>query len=111
MIDEEKILKASKGYCDATYGTLSPDPFIAEGFRQGAQWAQEEFVKSLWHDASEEPKKEGAYILMRHTDGSCECFRYTGFCDVTWEEERKRLKWWKYWCYLSDILPQEGGAK
>lgn len=108
MIDKEKIQEAAY---DMNDGELTNDKLMRGGFVCGAQWAQAEFVNSLWHDASEEPKKEGVYILMRHTDGSCECFRYTGFCDVTWEEERKRLKWWDKWCYLSDILPKEGGEE
>ena len=47
MIDEKKIKSAAQGYCDATYGTLDDHPFIAEAFRQGANWAIQEMSKDL----------------------------------------------------------------
>ena len=56
MIDEKKIKSAAQGYCDATYGTLNTDPFIAEAFRKGANWAINEFLKDLVHPASENAK-------------------------------------------------------
>ena len=51
MIDEKKIKSAAQGYCDATYGTLNTNPFIAEGFRKGAKWAINELSKDLVHPA------------------------------------------------------------
>lgn len=65
MIDKNKIKSAAQGYCDATYGTLNTNPFIAEAFRKGANWAINEFLKDLWHSADEEPNHEAirTYIL------------------------------------------------
>ena len=51
MIDEKKIKSAAQGYCDATYGTLNTNPFIAEAFRKGAKWAINELSKDLVHPA------------------------------------------------------------
>ena len=51
MIDEKKIKEVARAYCDAIYGTLKEEPFIAESFRQGAIWAQKEFINSRWLDA------------------------------------------------------------
>ena len=56
MIDEKKIKSAAQGYCDATYGTLNTNPFIAEAFRKGAKWAINELSKDLVHPASENAK-------------------------------------------------------
>ena len=56
MIDKDKIKSAAQGYCDATYGTLNTNPFIAEGFRKGAKWAINELSKDLVHPASENAK-------------------------------------------------------
>ena len=56
MIDKNKIKSAAQGYCDATYGTLNTDPFIAEAFRKGAKWAINELSKDLVHPASENAK-------------------------------------------------------
>lgn len=56
MIDEKKIKSAAQGYCDATYGTVDDNPFIAEAFRKGAKWAINELSKDLVHPASENAK-------------------------------------------------------
>ena len=56
MIDNNKIKSAAQGYCDATYGTLNTNPFIAEAFRKGAKWAINELSKDLVHPASENAK-------------------------------------------------------
>ena len=56
MIDKNKIKSAAQGYCDATYGTLNTNPFIAEGFRKGAKWTINELSKDLVHPASENAK-------------------------------------------------------
>lgn len=112
MIDEEKILKASKGYCDATYGTLSTDPFIAEGFRQGAQWAQKEFVKNLWHSSKEEPKEKD-YIITKYFDADEkeEMYELDSIQGLVNWEEYSTLNCIIKWCYLSDILPKKGGEE
>lgn len=63
MIDKDKIKSAAQGYCDATYGTLDTNPFIAEAFRKGANWAINEFLKDLWHPNTEEPDKSKSDII------------------------------------------------
>ena len=56
MIDKNKIKSAAQGYCDATYGTVDDNPFIAEAFRKGAKWAINELSKDLVNHASENAK-------------------------------------------------------
>lgn len=68
MINKNKVKSAAQGYCDATYGTLNKHPLIAEAFKEGANWAINEFLKDLWHPASEEPDKEGRAILFNCID-------------------------------------------
>ena len=63
MIDKNKIKSAAQGYCDATYGTLNINPFIAEAFRKGANWAINEFIKELFHPASEVPRNDNGKVL------------------------------------------------
>lgn len=64
MINDDLIAATARGYCEATYGTLTDHPFIAEGFRQGAKWAQKEFLKDLWHPAEEEPKEKDKMLMV-----------------------------------------------
>lgn len=53
MIDDKKIEEAARYYCNNRYPASQDAPFIAEGFRHGAKWMREEFLKDLWHPASE----------------------------------------------------------
>lgn len=65
MIDKNKIESAAQGYCDATYGTLNEHPLIAEAFKQGANWAINEFLKDLWHPAWKVPE-DGITQIQYH---------------------------------------------
>ena len=105
MIDKKKIKAAANNYA-----ALGPnDSFTMEryaSFQDGAKWAQEEFVESLWHDASEEPAKDTLCI------GRYEAFDYSVFFKVTelsepWEGYVRHTSLMK-WCYFGDILPKEG---
>lgn len=69
MIDKNKIKSAAQGYCDATYGTLNTNPFIAEAFRKGAKWAINEFLNDLWHPNTEEPDKRKSDIITIGSSG------------------------------------------
>lgn len=108
-MEEKKIEKAAQAYCDATYGTLRTDPFIKEGFRQGAHWAIQEFLKGLWHPAGEEPEGYEQGILVQ--------YKYGGFSSVFQIKEIKSWKHFvekisiKHWCYIDDLLEQKGGEK
>ena len=109
MIDNNKINSASQGYCDATYGTLDTNPFIAEAFRQGAKWAINEFLKSLWHPNTEEPDKSKSDIItLGFGDDAFLQFKESIFWNKeSWRHSISRCQIIK-WAYLSDILPKEG---
>ena len=71
---------------------------------------KEEFIKSLWHDAKEEPKNNG-YIITEYFDPDEKEVKYELDFII-----KGRVKWEEYttlncimkWRYLSDILPKEG---
>ena len=102
MIDKKKINQATDKYLEEE----GYKPYIEQSFQDGAQWAQEEFVKSLWHDASEEPKPDTHCIGCYNDLPGYMVF----FCDpldcVGWDTYVKYSSLSK-WCYLSDILPKE----
>ena len=104
MIDESKIKEAARAYCDATYGTLKEEPFIAEGFRQGAQWAQQEFINSLWHDASEEPITLSGLIVHDKYENTYYATNHSVW--VTWDVYKHSFSIDK-WLYIDDLLPKE----
>ena len=65
MIDNKKIEEAALGYCakcsDITNRNVDLDEDecvdLYNGFIDGAKWAINEFIKDLWHDIDENPKK------------------------------------------------------
>lgn len=105
MIDKNKIKSAAQGYCDATYGTLNTNPFIAEAFRKGANWATNEFLKDLWHSADEEPEK---FRIILYTGGSINTADTIMLIKNNWNTKVYLLKI-KKWCYIDDLFPKEGG--
>ena len=116
MIDKNKIKSAAQGYCDATYGTLNTNPFIAEAFRKGANWAINEFLKDLWHPAIEEPKKNRLVLTdvrsIMDKDHIC-------WATVKLTENDYIRNWSNYakvtkitsWLYLDDLFSKEGDKR
>lgn len=112
MIDDKKIEEAARNYCNNRYPASQDAPFIAEGFRKGARWAINEFLKDLWHPASEEPNHEAirTYIL-----GETE----TSESGILPMLLRQNTNWKEFvvshsvtnWLYVDDLLPKEGGEK
>lgn len=106
MTNKNKIKSAAQGYCDATYGTLDDHPFIAEAFRQGANWAINEFLKDLWHSADEEPEK---FRKILYTGGSIDTTDTTMLITNNSWNTKVCLLEIKKWCYIDDLFPKEGG--
>ena len=111
MIDEKKIEEAARNYCNNRYPSSQDTPFIAEGFRKGARWAINEFLKDLWHPSTEEPDKRKSDII---TIGSYNYISLHFKESFIWKEES-----WRHsisrcqitkWAYLSDILPKQKGG-
>ena len=106
MIDKNKIKSAAQGYCDATYGTINTNPFIAETFRKGANWAINEFLKDLWHPADEEPEK---FRKILYTGGSIDTTDTTMLIINNSCNTKVCLLKIKKWCYIDDLFPKGGG--
>lgn len=107
MVDENKIESAAQGYCDATYGTLNEHPLIAEAFKEGANWAINEFLKDLWHPASEIPC-EGKYLIVEYniTDTIKDYLslkRENGYIGWDWISHCKNSSVTR-WLYIDDLL-------
>ena len=113
MIDNNKIKSAAQGYCDATYGTLNTNPFIAEAFRKGANWAINEFLKDLWHPNTEEPKhdKQITYVRINGIAKTIilneEADKYNNTPSQIWHNICKNYKV-ACWFYIDDLLSKEG---
>nr|DAG22841.1 MAG TPA: hypothetical protein [Caudoviricetes sp.] len=109
MIDNKKIEEAARYYCNNRYPASKDAPFIAEGFRHGAKWAINEFLKDLWHDVDEMPKRAKAFIFECGDDS----MNYHIGMMFNPNDYKKNAETWHMnrWCYLEDILPKKKGDK
>ena len=119
MIDDKKIEEAARRNADKyrNYPTLSDedrDKVSIGSFMDCAKWMQEEFLKNLWHPASEKPKerKENIIVLQdedEEDEGNplyaslvherCNTFPWVEYC-----EDNDIYKW----CYFKDLLTKKG---
>lgn len=111
MIDEKEIEEAAIENSEKlSDGKHYRD--LVVGFKAGAKWAINEFLKGLWHPNTEEPDKSKSDIITLGFDNDA----YLQFKEsILWNKES-----WRHsisrcqiikWAYLSDILPKEGGEK
>ena len=107
MIDDNKIEEAAvksanylKGICDFTVINA-----FEEGFKEGAKWAINEFLKDLWHPADEMPNENNEVICV---DKDSRTIIYNGI-----------VNWWAFcrthdvthWLYVDDLFPKKGGEQ
>ena len=105
MIDNKKIEIAARRYSEVT-DCKKEEALLEEGFKVGAQWAINEFLKDLWHPVSEEPE-ENKKLLVQYTNDDLETDyevdMNTPFTE--WKQHAVSYKFMK-WCYIEDILPK-----
>lgn len=133
MIDKEKIFEEAENVYDEhflanSYGAIyfdngdqeeahTPDQ-VKEAFVRGAEWMRGEFVKKLWHDASEEPEKFKpclVYGVFTYAGGEpIEDYCTSIYTTYGWAEDYFPTDYdfdIVRWCYIDDILPKEGGEE
>lgn len=125
MIDKYKIAKAArqisekvvdaKGFDDSKPTHLAFLDGHIDGFNAGTKWAINEFLKDLWHPASEKPIiKQGeccVTCLVKFKNGSTELCVYfrnpEGWvCDDMSPKDFKRNL--KGWLYIDNLFPKKG---
>lgn len=118
MIDERRIEEAAFDFND---GELTNDKLIRAAFIYSAKWMQEEFLKNLWHPASEEPDVRHKTIICLYKDGDIrqdyDVFdeaithdTHLGIGKFNWNDYAENEEIEK-WCYETDLLPKEGGEQ
>ncbi len=107
MIDNKKIEDAAKQHSEESYISGYFQACYKDAFMDGVKWMQEEFLKNLWHSASEEPKKGRVFLYKT-------IFKGYGLNQIINGNE------WKYiikyqkatqWLYIDDLLPKKGGEQ
>ena len=106
MIDDDKIVKAASKLCD--YGSIHDSEYRIEGFKKCAKWMQEEFLKDLWHLASEKPILRNGKCLVVYNSGKIDIFKISFVYEMLSNYGKDGMGW-KCWCYISDLFPKEGG--
>ena len=81
---------------------------IAEAFRQGANWAINEFLKNLWHPAWKKPEDD-RYILWEEKYSGVKstmfynATEYNTCYDEPWDSKVASLNITR-WLYINDLL-------
>lgn len=121
MVDDKKIEEAANKHIETEYarynsGEVEEEMICLMGkdsFKEGAKWAINEFLKDLWHPASEEPKKVKNLLLETTYEYGKPIYHLIKYMPngnnvCAWKE------WYKgahisRWFYIDDLLPKEGG--
>lgn len=109
MIDDKKIEEAAFDlYKNSKLDFVSSESF--EGFKEGAKWMQEEFLKDLWHTASEEPREFAEVLAEAKITESIKTY-------ISFKRNDALFKNWDAyssganitrWLYIDDLFPKEG---
>ncbi len=106
MIGEKKIKEAAIDNADKykpTTSELDNEESCRASFIDGAKWAQQEFIKTLWHAPVIEPKR-GKDIIAISKKGESYTFHYHALSAIQKSFHDCNIE---RWAYLSDILPKE----
>lgn len=99
MIDNKKIEEAS---FEETFGMYGEADSLQEGFTCGAKWAINEFLKDLWHPASEEPEINKEILIDWRTENRGIMLLQTKLNN--WKKLSNQEI--KRWLYIDDLLPK-----
>lgn len=117
MIDEKKIEEAKEAFIadKKILGVISIMD-LSCGFREGANWAINEFLKELWHPAIETPDLDKRILYEYKPNG--EINPPTHIKEATYEKVRWKECGYKpinperiitRWLYVDDLFTKEGG--
>ena len=105
MIDDKKIEEAAKQHSEESYISGYFQACYKDAFIDGAKWAIEQFLKSLWHPASKEPEK---FRNILYTGDSVETTDTTMIITNNSWNTKVCLLEIKKWCYIDELLLKEG---
>ena len=114
MINDKKIEDAAKQHSEESYISGYFQACYKDAFMEDAKWATNEFLKDLWHPASEIPC-EGKYLVVEYniTDTIKDYLsfkRLEGYLGWNWIPYCKSANVTQ-WLYVDDLLPKKGGEQ
>ena len=107
MIDDKEIEEAAF----EEYPLNSNGNIIGRnGFKEGAKWAINEFLKDLWHDVFKERIPHGKRVIVEYTYKGGIHYRSIKIPDdIRWVRGFSNEKRLRRWLYIDDLLPKEEG--
>lgn len=111
MIDNKKIKDVAKLHAEKSYISDYFQACYKDGFIDCAKWMQEEFLKDLWHPASEEPREFAEILAEVQITESIKTY-------ISFKRNDALFKNWNAysssanitrWLYISALLPKKGG--
>lgn len=111
MIDEKKIEADARRYSEVTDCDKQEALLIEEGFREGAKWYINDFLKNLWHDVFKERIPHGKRVIVEYTyEGGLHYQSIKIPDDIKWVRGFSNEKRLRRWVYVDDLFPKEGGG-
>lgn len=112
MIDNKKIEEAAKQHAEGAFISGYWQACYKEGFMDCARWMREEFLKDLWHPASEEPNHESirTYILGKTRASESGVLPMLLRPNTNWKEFVVSHGV-THWLYVDDLFPKKGGEQ
>ena len=109
MIDEKRIEEAAIANSTETFVHTTCSDIRYEGFKAGAKWAINEFLKDLWHPVSEEPREKVMLLIeVSPPKPTLKKFYYTDvLIKEDWEIKCSTMCISR-WLYVDDLLPKKG---
>ena len=106
MIGDKKIEDAAKQHSEESYISDYFQACYKDAFMEGAKWAINEFLKNLWHPASEVPEIGRVIIIENYyPDGRIEfpsrMRKSTSHNPIDGETQK--------WFYIGDLFQKKGG--
>ena len=110
MIDDKKIKEAAMQH-SRWLNSNHEESTASDSFMEGAKWMQEEFLKDLWHPASEEPRKFAEILAEAPITENIKAY-------ISFKRNSALFKNWNAysssvnitrWLYIRDLLPKKGG--
>lgn len=108
MIDNKKIDDAAYRFATSQeHGELLA---LIDGYKEGYKDAINEFLKDLWHPASEEPRKDVSIMVETHNDKNMFYYAWNRWQDnfyPSWTDAVLCSRVSR-WLYIDDLFPKEG---
>lgn len=67
-------------------------------------------IDNLWHPVSEKPQLRNGKCLVVYNSGKIDMFNISFVYEMLSNYGKDEMGW-KYWAYVSDLFPKEGGEK